>query len=234
MTDTKIAYKKYRELFKICMNQYRELYPKSNSPDGKRGSISRASSRFEMVYRLKGLQFEPTKKVDSTYFLLLKVNLYWFVYESFFTKDKPLITKKNYDITLEQDYNLTKYLNDVKTGLSGVLGKKKKKLYDYIKDILIPPASGGTETSLKNLINIDLSNWNFTELISIIYAIRNNFAHNGDAAFTGLDTEIKDKVLTLFVDFLENILLQIFIKLLEDNKTEVEKLILKKKIPTKI
>jgi hypothetical protein len=215
------------------MSNYKELLGKANSPDGKRGSISRASSRFEMVYRLKALQFEPTKKVDTTYFLLLKVNLYWFVYESFFIKKKQLITKKRLDATLEEDYKLNKYLNDLKTKLNEVLGKEKQNLLDYIKDTLLPPAQKNVKTTLTDLKE-DLAKWNFADFMSIIYAIRNNFAHNGDAPFTGLKPEIKNKVLTLFVDFLENILLQIFIKLLEDNKTEVEKLILKKKIPPKI
>jgi hypothetical protein len=192
----------------------------------KRGDISSTIARLRMAYSLNKLVFKPeySPEVAETYLQLLKMNLYWFAYESF-SKKLTKIGINNYLRLSNQYPEIDIHITDAKKELNSL-----KNDFDNIKDyitFLSSVASPSLKTQLDTLNLKMVNEFNLAEQMTFIYAIRNNFVHNGDAAGTELSYNIKNKLFPILIKLLENILFKVGIKIMESEIIKVNNLLKK-------
>lgn len=234
ITTNKTKFNQDFDEYKLKFKNLNELY---ENQIGK--SLRSFDVRFRLALSLQigfdnEISYTKTENTRKTYNLIFKLNEYWFAYEGLYKLCDEVgflknSAKKQDPFTVEKitEFELSTSVDVFGDYLKDSIYLKPKQKEDFISYLTYLKTNSMTAQAnlLSNFINKVESDTlpQFTEILSLIYAIRNLYVHNTDTAKSGVQYySTKISILKNCNDFLILSILNISTRVLDYKIEDVE------------
>lgn len=198
----------FNEYYQTYQNCYSRFWQQEKLLISK-GCIRKFDVRIRLVLGMeikfnKDFAYTKTPDIETIYQLSLKLNEAWFAYESLLNvceelqlvkyktkgQQKTLVKTDPFESTQISILDLPKIIHFFNNYLREQLFNKSKShedLLNYLHYLMAHSSTGMSKALKKCLKCLQYKKiLNFQEVLTIIYAIRNLYVHNGDAAKSGV------------------------------------------------
>lgn len=217
----------FKNEFETYLNKFDTLKELSE------GSIEKALRIFDIRFRLSlnlkhsfsinDLGYLKTEETRETYKLILQLCDYWFVFESFLTllKHEELVkvnTSKTDLFTkeIEELFFVNIIIDNFNLEIFRYSNKSTKSRNDLLNLMSSihqsPNCKGNQKVNMESIVKKfeKSNNFNLKDILTLVYALRNQYVHNGDTAKTGVSYYITKQTL---VFLLNNALIKIIFQI---------------------